>query len=173
MGDEASMLATVRTAAKWLDGTAASETLKAATWLIPTLQTVHIVCVAMVIAATVLVSLRILGVFEKSEPLAAICRRFLPWIWYALGILLVTGALLILAEPGRSLLSPAFGLKMLMLTVVIVLTACLQYPLAAQPGFWHASLPRRVGAAGIAILSLALWPCIVFAGRWIAYMGSV
>jgi len=82
------------------------------------------------------------------------------------------GALLIIGEPSRSLLNPAFGLKMLMLLIVALLTAVLQRPLTTNEGFWEASGARVAAAKGIAVVSLALWSCIVFAGRWIAYVSA-
>jgi hypothetical protein len=167
------MLSTLHAFADWLAGTRLSAVIQNESWIIPTVQTVHIVCVAIVISATFLVSLRILGVFDRSETLGALSQRFLPGIWYALVVLLVTGSLLIIGEPGRSLMNPAFGLKMFMLLIVASLTAILQRPLATNAGFWDESTQRRALARTIAVLSLALWSCIVFAGRWIAYVGAV
>jgi hypothetical protein len=166
------MLSTLHAIADWLVTTEASAAIQDVSWIIPTVQTIHIVCVAIVVSATFLVSLRILGVFDRTQPLAALTHRFLPWIWYALAVLFLTGALLIIGEPGRALMNPAFGLKMLMLLVVASLTAVLQRPLAADAGFWDASAQRRALARSIAILSLVLWSAIVFAGRWIAYVAS-
>lgn len=164
------MLSTLRAFGDWLATTSLSETIQTVTWVIPAVQTVHIVCVAVVVAATFLVDLRILGAFARSQPLAALSHRFLTWIWWALLVLLVTGSLLIVGEPGRSLLNPMFGLKMLMLVIVAALTVVLQRPLVADAGFWDASGGRQIAAKSIALLSLALWSCIVFAGRWIAYI---
>jgi len=166
------MLSTLRAFSDWLAGTPLSTVIQTVSWVIPTIQTIHIVCVAAVISATFLVSLRVLGVFDTSEPIAALSRRFLSWIWYALAVLLVSGALLIIGEPGRSLLNPVFALKMVMLVVVALLTVVLQRPLAAEAGYWDASGQRRAVARGIAVVSLVLWSCIVFAGRWIAYIES-
>ena len=167
------MLSTLRAFADWLAATQLSAIIQGVSWVIPTIQTIHIVCVGIVITATFLVSLRILGIFETSQPVAALSRRFLSWIWYALIVLLVTGALLIVGEPGRSLMNPVFALKMSMLVVVALLTAFLQRPLAAQAGYWEESGQRRAMARGIAVTSLVLWSCIVFAGRWIAYIESL
>jgi hypothetical protein len=170
---EAIMLSTLRAFSDYLAGTPLSNVIQTTSWVIPAVQTVHIVCVAIVIAATFLVSLRVLGVFERSQPIAALSHRFLPSVWYALAILLVTGSLLIVGEPGRSLMNPAFALKMAMLVVVAGLTAILQRPLAADAAYWDESGQRRATARGIAVLSLTLWSCIVFAGRWIAYITAL
>ena len=74
---------------------------------------------------------------------------------------------------ARSLVNPAFFAKMIMLLIVAGLTAVLQRPLTANPGYWDASGGRVVTAKGIAVISLVLWSCIVFAGRWIAYVTAL
>lgn len=166
------MLSDLHAFTDWLAGTPMSTTIQNVSWIIPTVQTVHIVCVAIVIAAVFLVDLRILGVFARGQPVAALSHRFLPWIWYALIVLLITGSLLVIGEPGRSLTNPAFIAKMLMLLTVAALTRVIQRPLLRDPGYWDASAGRRVTVIAIAIVSLVLWSLIVFAGRWIAYVAS-
>jgi hypothetical protein len=166
------MLATLHRFGEWLAGTPLSNTIQNVSWIIPTVQTVHIVCVAIVISAVFFVDMRILGVFAPSQSLASLSQRFLTWIWWAILVLLVTGAILIIAEPTRSLLNPAFGAKMLMLLIVAGLTRVIQRPLATDAGYWDASGNRRTVLKGIAVTSLVLWSCIVFAGRWIAYIAS-
>lgn len=166
------MLSTLRAFGEWLAGTPLSATIQNVSWIIPTVQTVHIVCVGIVISAVFLVDLRILGVFARTQPLAALSHRFLTWIWYAILVLLVSGSLLIIGEPNRSLLNPAFFAKMLMLLLVAGLTLLIQRPLATDAGYWDASGGRRATLKAIAVISLVLWSAIVFAGRWIAYVAS-
>jgi hypothetical protein len=166
------MLATLHAFGEWLAGTELSTTIQNVSWIIPTVQTVHIVCVAVVISGTFLVDMRILGVFARTQTLASLSHRFLTWIWWAILVLLLTGTILIIGEPTRSLLNPAFALKMLMLLIVASLTLFIQRPLTTDAGYWDASGGRRAAVKGIAVASLALWSCIVFAGRWIAYVAS-
>src|SRR6185436_1142065 len=145
------MLATLHRFGEWLAGTPLSNTIQNVSWIIPTVQTVHIVCVAIVISAVFLVDMRILGVFAPSQSLASLSQRFLTWIWWAILILLVTGAVLIIGEPTRSLLNPAFGAKMLMLLIVAGLTRIIQRPLATDAGYWDASGNRRAVLKGMAV----------------------
>ena len=112
------MLATLHRFGEWLAGTPLSNTIQNVSWIIPTIQTIHIICVAIVISATFLVDLRILGMFARSQTLASLSDRFLTWIWWALIVLLVTGSLLLTGEPGRSITNPAFFAKMIMLVIV-------------------------------------------------------
>jgi hypothetical protein len=125
--------------------------------------------VAVLFSSAVLVDLRIWRLLERDIPLAQIARRFLPPIWPVLLILLVTGSLLIVGEPRRSLLNSTFYLKMALLAVAIMLTAGLQRSISSSPNSWDKDRGRRLAARFAATASIALWCGILFAGRWIAY----
>jgi hypothetical protein len=159
---------------RWLGATSLSHTIQTAGWIIPTLQVIHILSVAVVFSSAVLVNLRIFGLFERDEPLRDIARRFLTWIWPVLVILLVTGSLLIIGEPRRSLVNPTFYIKMALLLAAILITAGLQVLLAAAPAAGETdpsekALPRRMAGRVLATVSILVWCGILFAGRWIAY----
>ena len=86
---------------KWLAATSLSHTIQTVTWIIPTLQTIHILCVAIAFSSAVLVDLRIFRLFDRDEPLREVTRRFLPPIWPVLVILLTaTLQRTVLAQPG-------------------------------------------------------------------------
>jgi hypothetical protein len=105
----------------------------------------------------------------RSQSGAALARRFFPWLWWALALLLLSGTVLITAEPGRSLTNWVFQLKMLLVIAAVVLTCLFQQPLRKDAGYWQKSAARRRYAGAIAIVSLCVWVGIVFSGRWIAY----
>ena len=151
---------------KWLASTSLSQTIQTTGGIIPALQTIHILCVAVVFTSAVLVDFRIWRLFERDVPLPQVARRFLPSIWPVLVILLLTGALLIIGEPRRSLLNATFYIKMSLLLGAIVLTAGLQGSIALRPSFWQ---NRRLAGRALATLSILIWCGILFAGRWIAY----
>ncbi len=153
---------------KWLAATSLSHTIQTVTWIIPTLQTIHILCVATVFSSAVLVDLRIFRLFERDEPLREVARRFLPPIWPVLLVPLVTGSLLIIGEPRRSLVNTTFYLKMALLLVAILLTATLQRMVLASPGAFD-DRSRQMAGRALATLSILVWCGILFAGRWIAY----
>jgi hypothetical protein len=159
----------LRDFSEWLAATPLSHTIQTTGWVIPTLQTVHILSVAVLFSSAVLVDLRIWRALQRDVPLPAVARRFLPTIWPVLLILLITGSLLIIGEPRRSLLNATFYLKMTLLAVAIVLTLALQWSLRAAPGFWDADRGRRLAGRAVATLSILVWCGILFAGRWIAY----
>jgi hypothetical protein len=153
----------------WLAATPASLFIQATDAIVPAVQTIHILCIAVVVSGVLLVHLSTLGIAMRSQSGAALARRFFPWLWWALLLLLLTGAVLITAEPGRSLTNWVFQLKMLLVISAVVLTLLFQRPLRKDPDYWQRSAARRTGAGAIAIASLGVWVGVVFAGRWIAY----
>jgi Family of unknown function (DUF6644) len=157
------------TFSKWLAATPLSHTIQTTGWIIPSLQTIHILCVAAVFSSAIVVDLRIWRLLERGEPLPKVARRFLPTIWPVLLILLFTGSLLIVGEPRRSLLNSTFYLKMALLAVAIVLTAGLQGSIRSSPNSWDNDRWRRIAGRFAATVSILVWCGILFAGRWIAY----
>jgi uncharacterized membrane protein len=153
----------------WLAATSLSNIIQTQGWMIPTLQTIHILSVAVLFSSAVLVDLRIWRLVERDVPLAEIARRFLPSIWPVVLILLVTGSLLIIAEPRRSLLNSTFYIKMALLAVAMVLTAALQWSLSSSPSMLDKNRNRRMAEQFAALASILVWSGILFAGRWIAY----
>jgi hypothetical protein len=153
--------------ADWLYQTAASGLIQNNFWVIPTVQTVHIVSIAVVMTSMAMLDLRLLGLAGRRQSLTAVAERFLPWTWVALVVLLCSGTLLIIGEPPRELESPVFWVKMGLLACALVITGTFQTVLRRRNGFWE----RHRGLAGlVAVVSLTLWVGIVAAGRWIAYV---
>jgi hypothetical protein len=146
----------------WLSATPVSQYIQVTDGLIPALQTVHIICVAVTFAAALMVDLRVLGTGLKSESLKAVSDRFIPSIWVCILILLATGALLIIAEPARTLSNPSFYLKLTALFLAIVVTLWLK-------GFAQGSRPVTGLPVLAAIVSMLLWMTVIVAGRYIAY----
>ena len=159
----------LRDLSKWLAATPLSHTIQTNGWVIPTLQTVHILSVAVLFSSAILVDLRFYRALQRDVPLADVARRFLPTIWPVLLILLITGSLLIIGEPRRSLLNNTFYLKMALLAVAVLLTLALQWSLRAGPEFWERDRRRRIAGQLAATVSILVWCGILFAGRWIAY----
>jgi hypothetical protein len=151
----------------WLSSTPVSTTFQTVEWIIPLVQSVHILAIAAVMSSVVLVDLRLLGVVGRSQPLPAVGRRYLPWIWWSLGVLLASGAVLITAEPRRDLLNVVFQAKMVLLVLAMAVTAVVQ-TIARRPD--EPSPDLRNAACAAAVVSLLAWTAIVACGRWIAYV---
>lgn len=152
----------------WLKLTPLSQSMQPVEWLVPLVQVVHILAVCAVISSVLIIALRLAGFVSRDRPVAQMSARFLPVIWCALPVLLLTGSVLIIIEPVRSLGSIAFQLKMALLVLAIIIMLVYQSSLARDPTRWERP-GSRFSAALLAIVSLLPWIGIIFAGRWIAY----
>jgi hypothetical protein len=153
----------------WLDHTALSQAIQVTNWVVPTVQTIHILAIAVVASSVLMLDLRLIGVFWADRPLKDVSSRFLPLVWWPLLVLLATGAIMIIAEPTRSLKNPAFQLKMALLVAALMVTALFQLLQRRNAAFGDLRSGSRAAATTVAVVSMLLWSAIVFSGRWIAY----
>jgi hypothetical protein len=151
----------------WLSATSVSQAIQNAFWVIPTVQIVHIVSIAIVMTAMAMLDLRLIGIAGRRQSLDAMADRFLPWVWVTVIVLLCSGSILIVAEPARDLQNVVFWTKMSLLATALVLAAIFQQVLHRNKGFWER---HRVVAVLLGSVSLVIWVGIVAAGRWIAYV---
>ena len=151
----------------WIDSTAWSQAIQVTAWVVPAVQTLHILAIAALMASMLMINLRLLGMVGRDLSIAQVSRRFSPVIWWALPVLLVSGMILITGEPARALKNVIFQWKMLMVIGAAMMTLYFAAPLKKNPAHWD-----NRGGAGVvvALASSALWVGIIFAGRWIAYI---
>ena len=155
--------------AQWLEHTSVSQEIQKALWLIPLLQTIHIIAIAMVLSSVLMIELRILGVWQVAQhdanvrPLRAmaldgprLARRD------RLGVDRRRAQARV-AQPcvpdqdAHARGHPRSGARLSNIA-------------AKEPAFWEGhSLGRRL-TGGFAVIVFFLWCAIAVAGRWIAYV---
>ena len=153
----------------WIDQTPLSQAIQVTNWVVPAVQTVHILAIAIVASSALMIDLRLIGMFWADRPMKDVSSRFLPFVWWPLLILFATGAIMVIGEPARSLKNPAFQVKMMLLVAALIVTGLIQSLQRRNAGFGDLSRGPRAAAVTVAIVSLLLWSAIIFAGRWIAY----
>lgn len=159
--------------AAWLQTTPISLTIQEVSWIIPLLQSIHIVMIGVVFVSSLMITLRVLGRVRTDEPFPQVWRRFAPWMWTGLVVMTLTGLVLIVGEPVREFTALSFWLKMslIVLSVVTILLFGRSLRSAAGAGA-PASLQGDEFSAGtkaVAIATVAFWIAIIFLGRAIAY----
>lgn len=160
--------------AVWLAGTAASSVIQKTLWVIPLMQTIHILSVAMVFTSVVMIEFRILGV-TASQTIEQTAHRFVPWIFGGIVVLALTGSVLIIGEPKRSLPSYEFQMKMLCLAVAVGFTIAFARSVGRHAPVWETAAgatqhrAERTLVNVLALVALLVWAMVVIYGRWIAY----
>jgi uncharacterized protein DUF6644 len=153
--------------ANWLVTTPPSIALASASWVVPTMQIIHIVAIAVLFSAVLMVGLRVMGWAGQRQTLQATIGRYRPWFWCALAVLAATGTVLIVAEPPRELLSISFWLKMAALAVAVTIALLFLRSIDRRALYWEGAVQSRTRVLGI--ISFGVWCLVVFLGRFIAY----
>ena len=144
-----------------LEDSALSQAIKGVEWLIPLLQSIHIVTIGVVFVSSLMIALRVLGRMRADEPFAAVWGRFAPFMWGGLIVMAATGLILIVGEPVREVTALSFWLKMGLVVVAASGTAGFGR-LRAAASF---STAAKTGAVAL----IVVWLAIIFLGRAIAY----
>jgi hypothetical protein len=155
--------------ATWLQATSLSVTIQSVGWVVPFLQSVHILGIGVVFVSVLMVALRVLGRVRMEQSLAEVWGRFAPFLWWGIGVMALTGVLLTISEPVREFMTLSFRLKLLLLVVGIVSAALFgrRVRSVAAAGAGANQVPPGLRLAAIA--TVVLWLAIIFLGRAIAY----
>src|ERR1700719_4724866 len=160
----------VKQFAEWLSTTSPSVFIQNHnSWVIPTIQSIHIVGIGVVMGSVFMIYLRILGWAGMDQTLRQTTRRFGPWLTGGLCLMLVTGILMVIGEPVRELVTFSFWLKMFLVAVSTLVAAAFQITLRKHERLWDETLVNRKSIEGLAIAAILIWVCIIILGGLIAY----
>ena len=154
---------------EWLSQTSLSLAIQTHEWIIPTVQSIHIVAITVVVGSVFMIDLRVLGWAGRDQSLLETTGRFGPWLTGALCVLLTTGILLVIGEPARELLAFSFWFKMFLVAVGTLIAAVFQVVLKKTEPSWQESLVKRRSTKWFAVFTLLIWVGIIILGRLIAY----
>src|SRR5437879_10213986 len=85
----------------WLEQTPLSQTIQSTGWIVPAVQTVHILSIAVVLSSVLMIDLRLMGVLGRDQPLARVSECFQPVVWWTLPVLLATVSVVIIGDAAR------------------------------------------------------------------------
>ena len=155
---------------EWLEQTLVGTTIRESLWLFPVIETVHIFGIILLVGATSILDLRLMGLTFRDEPVSKLAGRFIPWALAGFITQVVTGLLLFSSEATKMYGNMGFKIKM-SLIVIAGLNALIFHSIAYQSvGKWDRDPVGPVSARAAGLISILLWFGIVAAGRWIAYV---
>lgn len=115
----------------------------------------HLLTLAALGGGVLLINLCQLGLIGKLQSGKQMLHQLFPYLTGALCISVVSGLLLLAAEPMKCYYNTAFRLKMLFLVLAVLFSVLVQRPL----------LERDILAKPLAAVSLTLWLAVGLAGR--------
>jgi uncharacterized membrane protein SirB2 len=154
--------------AEWLQATSVSLTIQSIEWIIPLLQSIHILMIGVVFVSSLMITLRVVGGVRADEPFAAVWSRFAPWMWGGLIVMALTGLTLIVGEPVREFTALSFWLKMTLVAISVVTIVIFGRTVRPEARA-SASAEFSAGRKAAAVATVVLWLAIIFLGRAIAY----
>jgi len=142
----------------WLGQTPPGVFLAKSTAAFAATETLHLISLAVLAGSVLIIDLSSLRVVFRAAGPAEVARSLNPVLASALGVIAVSGVLLVAAGPIKYYTNPIFPVKLATLAVAI----------AVQVGV-HKALGRdRLALAkGLAAASLALWLSVIILGRWL------
>jgi hypothetical protein len=134
---------------KWLEHTWVGTSVRESLWLFPTIETLHLFGIVLLVGSTSALDLRLLGLTMRDQPVSKLAGRLLPWAWVGF---------------------TAFRMKMLMILLAGVNAIVFHYTAYRSVGKWDDASSTPIGAKLAGALSILFWFGIVAAGRWIAFI---
>ncbi len=150
---------------EWLEDTAIGVVIRDSLWLFPVIEAVHLLALALIGGTILIVDLRLLGFGIRSQSSATLAKSLHPWLVGGLITMVATGVPMFLSEAIKCYYSPPFWYKMSFFVVALLYTFTVRKRVAAADAAALGPVWGRLSA----LVSLGLWFCVGFSGRWIAF----
>ncbi len=140
------------------------------TWLFPTIESIHVLALVLVVGSIMVVDLRLLNLASRQRSVKELTDDVLPWTWSAFVLAAITGTLLFSSSAMRYSGIWQFEAKMCMLILAAVNMIVFHIGSFRSVAKWDQVGVRPPLAARLAGgISLCIWVIIVALGRWIGF----
>ena len=150
---------------EWCESTALGTAIRMSPWAFAVIESVHLLGLAVIGGAVLLVDLRMLGFGLTNQRIAELARAVFPWLVGSLVVMLLTGVALFLSEPLKCYDSRAFWVKMISLCLAMLFTFSVRRTVTMA----DETRVRPIWFKLVALVSLALWFGVGGGGRWIGF----
>lgn len=152
----------ITTAFAALGHSAPGRFLAASTPAFAAVQSLHLLGLAGVGGAAIILDLAAVGLIFRKADLSRLARGLFGVFVTALAIMVISGTLLVSAGPTKYLLNALFGPKLAVLALAVTVHLLL-YPVTLR----RLSPARLATARALGAISLIAWPTVAVIGRWV------
>ena len=153
----------------WLENSALSLLMRQYIWLYPTVETVHIVGLAILFGSVAMFDLRLLG-FSRQLLVTDMAQHLLPWTYISFGVVVFSGFLMFAVDATEIAANPAFRLKLMLIALTGINAVVFHGGPFRSVKMWNRGVKAPLMIRTIALLSLGLWTGVIICGRLIAYL---
>jgi hypothetical protein len=150
---------------QWCESAGLIVAMRRSLWLFPVIESVHLMGLALIGGAVLMVDLRLLGVGLRRQPVAVVAREAERWLLVSLFVMLPTGFLLFMASAVKCYYLPAFWVKMTALFLAILFT----FSVRRRVAMGDETRMNPVWARLVAVVSVTLWSAVAIAGRMVGF----
>jgi len=138
--------------------------MRSSPWFFPLIASIHLMGLALIGGALLVVDLRLLGLGLRHQPVAQVARDAERWLLVSLLVLLPTGLLQFMCFAAtKYYYLTAFWVKMAALSLALVFTFVVRRKVAMA----EETRMNPVWSKLVALVSLSLWSTVAIAGRLI------
>jgi len=137
--------------------------------LFPTIESIHVLAITLVVGSIFVVDLRLLGLASKGRAVSRLTGEILPLTWTAFVLAAVTGSLLFASNAVKYSHNSFFLAKMALLVLAFFNMLVFHFVTSRGIERWDESpsVPAGVRIAGG--MSLAIWMVVIICGRWVGF----
>ena len=150
---------------RWVQYSAPLVAMRSSPWLFPVIATIHLMGLALIGGAVLVVDLRLLGLGLRSQPVAGLAHDAERWLFRGLLVMVSTGILLFMCFATKYYYLTFFWVKMAALLLVIVFTLSVRRRVAMANEAEGSPVLRKL----VALVSLSLWTIVAVGGRYIGF----
>jgi len=152
---------------QWFETTTIGEAIKNSSWAFAVIESVHLLALAVIGGAVLMLDLRLLGLGLRRQPIPEVAREAQPWLVGSLIVMLITGFALFSSEATKCYYSTPFWVKMTSLALAMAFT----FTVRRRVSFEGDGRVRPIVLRLVALVSLTLWFGVGAGGRWIGFSG--
>jgi hypothetical protein len=134
--------------------------MNTSTWISSGLEVVHYFSFFILVGATAVVDLRIMGVAGRKHSAARLAEQAFPWIWAGLCFAVLSGFVMFAGQATDYLHNSLFHRKLLVILLATVFGGWVQHSVPR----WGQSTSMPARAKIVALVSLALWVDAILMG---------
>lgn len=149
---------------RWFEKHGIGGAIAGSTYLFPVIEVVHLMGLVLLLGSVIVIDLRLLGFGMRRQSVPQIANAVRPLTWLGIGLMLVSGTLLFLAEATKCYDNPAFAFKMVFLVLALLFQMTIYRKVTSDDSV------RPLGAKMTGLLSLTLWFAVGVGGRVIAFI---
>jgi hypothetical protein len=145
------------------------DTVRNAQFLYPVLETIHILGIALLVGPAFAFDLRLLGMGHRIVSVTTAARHLLPVSHIGFVIAVLTGVALLSAQASVVANTGAAPWKFGLLLLACLNVSVFHYGIYRRVEEWTDAAMTPIAARAAALVSMAAWMGVIFAGRLLAY----